>query len=53
MQTGNGQCDHAGTVWRIHVIGLEGLHEPGTWECTRCGDQWDQHPVISRIRQMS
>ena len=53
MQRRSSECDHAGTVWRVHVIGLESLHEPGTWECTRCGAQWDQHPVVARIQRVS
>lgn len=53
MNLPNAECDHAGTVWKIHVVGLERLHEPGTWECTRCGDQWDEHPVIARLRSVT
>lgn len=50
MQTPDTTCDHAGSVWKIHVVGFDRLYEPGTWECTRCGCQWDEHPVITRIR---
>lgn len=53
MNLPNAECDHAGTVWKIHVVGLERLYEPGTWECTRCGDQWDEHPVIARLRSVT
>ena len=53
MNISSTACDHAGSVWKIHVVGLERLYEPGTWECTRCGDQWDEHPVIARIRSFT
>ena len=51
MSQRSSACSHAGTVWRVHVIGLHGMHEPGDWECTRCGAQWDQHPVLARIER--
>ena len=48
---GQDECDHAGSVWRVHILSLGTLHEPGNWECTRCGQQWDDHPALQRIRQ--
>lgn len=47
------ECEHAGTVWKVHVVGIERPCEPGRWECTRCGKQWDEHPVIARLRRFS
>ena len=37
-------CHHAGTIWKIDVIGPG----PGGWECTRCGQQWDREPAAAQ-----
>lgn len=38
-------CAHSGTVWRIRVVTAQ-VWDPqlGEWECTRCGQRWDEDP---------
>lgn len=40
-------CTHHGTIWRIQLVGAQ-VCEPqlGDWECTRCGERWDEDPGL-------